>query len=146
MLSLPLHLAILVASQQQQARPGRDVPDPGVIATQQRVTPAGVQTVFTGRVGGVRFGRTPEEVWVAAPGSLMRRGLVNIQAPTLRPKLQECPISRPTIWQGLQRMPEDFCRALRNTTKRFKMQKIQQLVREEQSSMTEQICIITKGS
>ena len=71
-LPLPLHLALLVAIQPPPARPGRDVPDPGVIATQQRVTPAGVQTVFTGRVGGVRFGRTPEEVWVAAPGSLMR--------------------------------------------------------------------------
>jgi YVTN family beta-propeller protein len=48
--------------------PQRDVRDPGVIATDQRVTPAGVQSVFNGRVNGVRFG-TPSDVWVAVPGS-----------------------------------------------------------------------------
>jgi YVTN family beta-propeller protein len=45
-------------------RPWRVVPDPGVIATNQRVTPAGVQSVFNGRVGGVKFGSEPGEVWV----------------------------------------------------------------------------------
>jgi DNA-binding beta-propeller fold protein YncE len=48
--------------------PGRDVRDPGVIATDQRVTPAGVQTVFDGRVTGVRFG-SPSDIWVVVPGS-----------------------------------------------------------------------------
>src|SRR5229473_586097 len=37
--------------------PRRDITDPGAIATNQRVTPAGVQSVFTDRVFGVRFGR-----------------------------------------------------------------------------------------
>jgi hypothetical protein len=46
--------------------------DPGVIATGQRVTPVGVQTVFAGRVGGVRFGRRADELWVAAPGAVQR--------------------------------------------------------------------------
>ena len=36
------------------AEPRREIPDPGVIATEQRVTPAGVQSVFTDRVFGVR--------------------------------------------------------------------------------------------
>jgi YVTN family beta-propeller protein len=48
--------------------PRRDVRDPGVIATDQRVTPAGVQSVFDGRVTGVRFGST-SDLWVAVPGS-----------------------------------------------------------------------------
>src|SRR5215207_11280559 len=52
--------------------PQRPLPDPGVIATEQRVTPAGVQSVVQGRVGGVRFGRSPGEIWVAAPGAAYR--------------------------------------------------------------------------
>ena len=56
----------------QQPTPKRDVRDPGVVATGQRVTPAGVQTVFDGRVGGVRFGETSDEVWAAVPGSVYR--------------------------------------------------------------------------
>jgi YVTN family beta-propeller protein len=56
----------------QQPTPKRDVRDPGVVATGQRVTPAGVQSVFDGRVGGVRFGQTSDEIWVAVPGSVYR--------------------------------------------------------------------------
>jgi len=52
--------------------PTRNVADPGVIATGQRVSPAGVQSVFEGRVAGVRFGRTADEIWVAAPGTTFR--------------------------------------------------------------------------
>ena len=48
--------------------PRRVVPDSGVIATDQRVTPAGLQSVFDGRVTGVRFGATSNEIWVAVPG------------------------------------------------------------------------------
>jgi hypothetical protein len=62
-----LGLALLL--QTQAAAPSRAVSDPGVIATGQRVTPAGVQSVFDGRVYGVRFGRTSDEVWVASPGA-----------------------------------------------------------------------------
>ena len=46
--------------------PKREIRDPGVIATDQRVTPAGVQSVFDWRVTGVRFG-TSSDVWVAVP-------------------------------------------------------------------------------
>jgi YVTN family beta-propeller protein len=52
--------------------PQRPLPDPGVIAVEQRVTPAGVQSVFRGKVGGVRFGRAPGELWVAVPGAAYR--------------------------------------------------------------------------
>ena len=60
------------AVQAQQPTPTRNVPDPGVIATGQRVTPAGVQTVFAGKVGGVRFGANSSEIWVAVPGAVHR--------------------------------------------------------------------------
>ncbi len=42
----------------------RTITDPGVITTRQAITPAGLQSVFNGRVYGVAFGKTPDEVWV----------------------------------------------------------------------------------
>src|SRR3972149_1793608 len=54
--------------------PQRPVPDPGIIATSQKITPAGVQSVFTGKVTGVRFGDRPGEVWVAAGNTVYRMG------------------------------------------------------------------------
>ncbi|MFI5231578.1 MAG: bifunctional YncE family protein/alkaline phosphatase family protein [Gemmatimonadales bacterium] len=67
------HLAFaLQVAQQPPKLPVRRVPDPGVIATDQRVTPAGVQSVFDGRVGGVRFGKQPGELWVTVPGAVYR--------------------------------------------------------------------------
>jgi len=62
--------ALVFAALQQvpPPEPRRSVPDPGVIATAQEVTPAGVQTVFEGRVAGVRFGARAADIWVAAPG------------------------------------------------------------------------------
>ena len=68
---LPLIL-LLQGAQQPPAKPMREVPDPGIIATDQRVTPAGVQSVFDGRVGGVKFGKNPGEIWVTAPGAAYR--------------------------------------------------------------------------
>src|ERR1035438_10386776 len=42
----------------------RVVKDPGVITTRQAITPAGLQSVFNGRVYGVAFGKTSSELWV----------------------------------------------------------------------------------
>ncbi len=68
-----LFLALQAGAQQPRPRPPqRPLPDPGVIAVEQRVTPAGVQSVFEGKVGGVRFGRDPGELWVAVPGAAYR--------------------------------------------------------------------------
>jgi hypothetical protein len=70
-----LHLAfaaLLQAQSVQQPAPHRNVRDPGIIATGQRTSPAGVQSVFDGRVYGVRFGRSSDEVWVAAPNTTYR--------------------------------------------------------------------------
>lgn len=49
--------------------PLRDVTDPGVVTTRQAVTPAGVQSVFDGRVYGVSFGEAGQ-IW-----ALVRRRL-----------------------------------------------------------------------
>ena len=69
---LILAFVFSAAAQAQQPTPTRNVPDPGVIATGQRITPAGVQTVFSGKVGGVRFGASSSEIWVAVPGAVHR--------------------------------------------------------------------------
>lgn len=66
--SLALALLFQQAAQQPPA-PQRTVPDAGVVASLQRSTPAGVQTVFDGRVTGVRFGASSDELWVSVPGS-----------------------------------------------------------------------------
>ena len=63
---------LLAATLQLPQVPAGHVDDPGVIATGQRVTPAGVQSVFDGKIGGVRFGANPGEIWVAVPGSVYR--------------------------------------------------------------------------
>ena len=69
MISILLPVALLQAARQQPPAPRRSVPDPGVVASLQQVTPAGVLSVFEGRVTGLRFGTTPDELWVAVPGS-----------------------------------------------------------------------------
>ena len=72
-----LALALFVILQTPAAgppQPRRDISDPGIIATDQRVTPAGVQSVFTDRVFGVRFGARPGEIWVTVHGAAYRLG------------------------------------------------------------------------
>ncbi|MES1258979.1 MAG: hypothetical protein ABUL71_00185, partial [Gemmatimonadota bacterium] len=55
-------------------QPKRNADDPGVIATSQKITPAGAQSVFQGSVTGLRFGKDPGELWVAVPGTVFRMG------------------------------------------------------------------------
>ena len=68
--------------------PQRDVRDPGVIATDQRVTPAGVQSVFDWRVTGVRFG-TPSDAVGRRPGVRVPHRLGG------QPRDRSWPIRRP---------------------------------------------------
>ena len=49
---------------QTEDKPVRAVTDPGVVTTRQAITPAGVPTVFKGRVYGVAFGANSSELWV----------------------------------------------------------------------------------
>lgn len=48
--------AIAPAGAQTVEQPLRAVSDPGIITTRQAITPAGVQTVFDGRVFATTFG------------------------------------------------------------------------------------------
>jgi YVTN family beta-propeller protein len=45
---------------------------PGVITTNQKITPAGAQSVFHGRVYGVAFGAGPSEVWALGVSEVTR--------------------------------------------------------------------------
>ncbi len=51
-------------------RPLRAVTDPGVITTRQTITPAGVPTVFLGKVFGVAFGQSSSELWILSATQL----------------------------------------------------------------------------
>ncbi len=61
-----LFITILLHASAQQ----RVVTDPGVITTRQAITPAGLQSVFNGRVYGVAFGKTADELWVLHAGEV----------------------------------------------------------------------------
>jgi DNA-binding beta-propeller fold protein YncE len=54
----------LILLAQTVDQPARAVTDPGVVTTRQTITPAGVQSVFDGRVYGLSFGRTSADLWV----------------------------------------------------------------------------------
>ena len=60
-------LAILLAGSltaQSRDQPVRKPSDPGIITTRQAITPAGVQSVFEGRVYGVAFGASSSSLWL----------------------------------------------------------------------------------
>jgi YVTN family beta-propeller protein len=63
------HLLFITISFQVFAQQ-RKVTDPGVITTRQAITPAGVQSVFNGRVYGVAFGKSAAELWVLHAGEI----------------------------------------------------------------------------
>ncbi len=49
----------------------RAVSDPGVVTTRQAITPAGVSSIFEGRVYGVAWSREADQVWVLGATELM---------------------------------------------------------------------------
>ncbi len=57
---------------QTAARPVRSVTDPGVVTTRQSIAPAGIPTIFEGKVWGVAFGASDSEVWVLTAGQVYR--------------------------------------------------------------------------
>jgi len=62
---------------QDLGKPSRSVTDPGVVTTRQAITPAGVQSVFEGRVYGLTFGGKPTEVAVMTYDQKTGIGLVS---------------------------------------------------------------------
>lgn len=61
-LSLLLLTAALAAQTIDQ--PLRSVTDPGVVTTRQAITPAGVPSIFEGRVYGAAWGASPDDLWI----------------------------------------------------------------------------------
>ena len=53
-------------------QPSRSVTDPGVITTRQAITPAGVSSIFQGRVYGVVWAQGTEDLWVLHATDLYR--------------------------------------------------------------------------
>ncbi len=62
----------LLALAQSADRPVRSVVDPGVVTTRQGITPAGVPSIFQGRVHGVAFGASSSEIWVLNASAIFR--------------------------------------------------------------------------
>src|SRR5689334_16855732 len=67
-----LAAAVLNLSAQMPTAPVRAVTDPGVVTTRQAITPAGVQSIFTGRVQGLAFGATADELFVLNTATVYR--------------------------------------------------------------------------
>src|SRR5437764_4719208 len=72
MRTLAAFALLTVAAAQTPDKPVRAVTDPGVVTTRQAITPAGVPTVFQGRVYGVAYGHDSSELWVTNSTRLYR--------------------------------------------------------------------------
>lgn len=59
-------------SAQSDDVPLRSANDPGVVTTRQTIGPAGMQTIFTGRVYGAAFGVSTSELWVLNASEIYR--------------------------------------------------------------------------
>ena len=88
----PIVLAILLAAtigvSQSPDQPVRAVPDPGIVTTLQSITPAGVQSVFIGRVYGVAFGDSSTTLYVA-----LNSGAIYELNWRKQPGFEDCPRS-----------------------------------------------------
>ena len=80
----PFSISLKVRAQTVD-QPARAVTDPGVVTTRQNITPAGVQSIFDGRVYGLSFGRTSADLWVLqGRRSSPRMQIVNLDWTTNR--------------------------------------------------------------
>jgi hypothetical protein len=93
----------LLTVAQTADKPLHAVSDPGVVTTRQAITPAGVPTVFDGRVYGIAFGKTSSEMWVAnasrlyrldVKGNVLPRSFLRAASPACRASRS---ILRPTV-------------------------------------------------
>ena len=65
-------LLVVACSAQTLEQPSRGVADPGIVTTRQAITPAGVPSVFEGRVYGVAWAGTSGDLWVLHASQLYR--------------------------------------------------------------------------
>src|SRR5262245_23527394 len=98
---------------QTNDKPVRAVTDPGVVTTRQTITPAGVQTIFDGRVYGVAFGASPNEIWAltasgrSAPTQLFKLDWANNRILSRRSMAETPGLQGPELAPGLQRIVVD---------------------------------------
>jgi YVTN family beta-propeller protein len=64
--------AALACSAQTLEQPSRNVSDPGIVTTRQAITPAGVPSVFAGRVYGVAWAGSTTDLWVLHASEVYR--------------------------------------------------------------------------
>src|SRR5436853_2624493 len=64
--------AAAIGSAQTREQPSRAVSDPGIVTTRQAITPAGVPSVFQGRVYGVAWAGDSGDLWVLHATDLYR--------------------------------------------------------------------------
>ncbi|MBI4891628.1 MAG: hypothetical protein HY821_13465, partial [Acidobacteria bacterium] len=99
-MKIPAFLLITLACLAQTPdTPVRSVTDPGVVTTNQRTTPAGVQSIFQGRVYGVAFGATNAEIHVLQATGLYRMDWKENKV------LQRVPLKGRMALQGLAYLP-----------------------------------------
>src|SRR2546423_13797142 len=67
--------AAAIGAAQTREQPSRAVSDPGIVTTRQAITPAGVPSVFQGRVYGVAWAGDSGDLWVLHATDLYRLGL-----------------------------------------------------------------------
>ena len=63
-IALAMAAAVAVCAAQTLEQPSRSVSDPGIVTTRQAITPAGVPSVFQGRVYGVAWAGDSGDLWV----------------------------------------------------------------------------------
>lgn len=74
--AMGLVLATVVMAQDDGA-PRRAVTDPGVVTTRQTITPAGVPSIFDGRVYGTVWDPSGQQIWVLNAAALYRLDWLN---------------------------------------------------------------------
>ena len=85
-----------VASAQMPTTPLRFIADPGRVTTGQSITPAGIASVFKGKVNGVTFGATSSEVWVLNNNKVYQLDWKNNRV------ISEAPLGGPGGLQAIQ--------------------------------------------
>jgi YVTN family beta-propeller protein len=66
-----LTIATVLFLAAQDRAPQRSVADPGVVTTRQTITPAGVSSVFDGRIYGVSWNKSGETLWALGVNELL---------------------------------------------------------------------------
>ncbi len=64
-------ISTVLFTQAQDRAPQRAVTDPGVVTTRQAISPAGVTSIFDGRIYGISWSAKGDTVWAMGPNELI---------------------------------------------------------------------------